>query len=694
MPDSASEGWQELQTAPRRSCPKLFYSLSTTKEQSLTLLLTDLISIWESSLDRYDILAAAARQQTSIDPSVSSDQFEVLLSKIRKSLRDGENHIVRDGGHGGSSQAQLLLRTRIDLPRPLRPLEWTFTLDPQRASELAERILRPSLHEVFVSQKKITSLLGIIREKDHIISRLLDRVGNSAVDLSLVFPGITGFISRKGGGGNVSVADAKKHVPGMASFDEKSWTRQFANDDDGYEGADRTGLSNLVRGCEKCFAHSRAEHESWVKDLPSTEKLDQNEASKQRIGSPSTKAVQKKPDIDRDSTDDEFERQATPPHLKSKDTEKTSHETTRDEETGEDEPIPKRAGPSTIGGIGRRKATKAFGASRRSPDPASVANSQSLSRRRTSTASTETASEDEDVADEAPQPPSVAPQNKSDHHPAQKSKLAALRSRKVSSSPSLSPPPPPQSRSSTSSAERVSNKGPPSRNLRVAARVSKTPEAEEEEEGEENDDLNGTSSTPTPSPSPSPPPASAKSSTPAHEKRRLGRLGGKKQATPSRSTTTSPSPREKTSNGKRDEKIPETQTPTKRRLGRLGAGLRKKERETTTSPNIAQDKHPSPMEEDEKEDGDDSAGTNTPSLRSASASRSSSRRKAADAEQRRRQHHSPPPPPPPPSTRTKPVGEQPQRKKEETAEEAASRRRMELKRTIEAKDGGRKKRRF
>lgn len=262
MPDSGRhDGWQELQVPSRRQCPKLFYSLNI-EDESLTLLMTDLISVWEKSLDKYDIIGESARQRTSIDPSVSSDQFEVLLTKIAKSLKDGENVLSKPGDQ--DSQA-LLLKTKIDLPKPLKPLEWTFKLVPRDASEMAERILRPSLHEVAVSQEKIKSLLRTIKDKDHIISRLLERIGSSSIDLSLVFPGITGLARR---GAQVTVSDAKKHVPGMASFDEKSWIKQFANDD-GYEGADRTGLGILVRGCEKCFAHSKVEHKDWVKDLSS-----------------------------------------------------------------------------------------------------------------------------------------------------------------------------------------------------------------------------------------------------------------------------------------------------------------------------------------------------------------------------------------------------------------------------------------
>ncbi|KEF56768.1 uncharacterized protein A1O9_06958 [Exophiala aquamarina CBS 119918] len=266
MQDSANEdGWQELRLPSRKECPKLFYSFHISKD-SFSLLLTDLISIWDCSLDKYDILAEAARQQASIDPSESTHQFGLLLSKLRESLQDDQNTLVR--GNSPASQ-NLLLRTKIGLPRPLKPLDWTFRLGQKNASELAEQLLRPSLHEVSVSQDKINSLLRIIKDKDHVISRLLDRIGTSAIDLSLIFPGIAGTSSRKGG--QFSVADAKKHVAGMATFDEKNWIKQFSNDE-GYEGADRTGLKNLVTGCEKCFAHTRQQHENWLNGLATSDR--------------------------------------------------------------------------------------------------------------------------------------------------------------------------------------------------------------------------------------------------------------------------------------------------------------------------------------------------------------------------------------------------------------------------------------
>lgn len=239
----------------------MFFKLSAT-DYAFQLILTDLMAIWQCASDKYDIIAEAARQHSSIDPSESDTQLKVLLSKLKQSLRKGNNRIAREV-HNRSPQ--LTLNTTMDLPQPLRPLSWTFRLALQSASELAEQVLRPSLHEVSVSHKKIDFLQRTIKEKDHVISRLLERIGTSSLDMSLIFPGVTSLASRKG---HVTVTEATKHVPGMAPFDDKAWIKHFASND-GYDGSDGIGLDNLVSGCEKCFVHSRDEHEDWISELPS-----------------------------------------------------------------------------------------------------------------------------------------------------------------------------------------------------------------------------------------------------------------------------------------------------------------------------------------------------------------------------------------------------------------------------------------
>ncbi|EXJ83305.1 hypothetical protein A1O1_06924 [Capronia coronata CBS 617.96] len=566
------EGWQELQLPSRRQCPKLFYSLSTESD-SITLLLTDLICIWECSLDRYDIVAEASCQHTSIDPSASSDQFDVLLSKIGKSLKDGQNVLVRTNERDGYV---LRLKTSVDLPKPLRPLEWTFKLTPQPSSELAERILRPSLHEVAVSQEKISTLLRIIREKDHVISRLLDRIGSSAVDLSLIFPGITGVASRKGG--HISVTEAKKHVPGMASFDEKSWTKQFANDD-GYEGADRTGLGNLVRGCEKCFVHTRAQHEDWIAGLPSMDKLNGDGDKNRQFSPPTRKAAPRQHKSDDESTasgsDDDFERQPTPHRLKSKapETSKPAKAASVDDGDAEEETVPSKEALKSapeIGGLGRRNATKAFGTSATRRSSSSSAERPTPLLRRGSDASTATATPtaSEDNDDDNDSEPQSSRRRPVKPQPNNKPKLGGLRKKKQAT-PSPSPTPTPSPAPSPAQASR--QQGAPSargsRNstsARSKNQVSPTPkdnsnnadettstasESDFEIDARARPELDSKpqqprKSKPEPEPEPDakPKPNQSQESSANTPRRRLGRIGRKQPDQPT-DLQTSPTPR-------------------------------------------------------------------------------------------------------------------------------------------------------
>ncbi|EHY56879.1 hypothetical protein ABEF92_000251 [Exophiala dermatitidis] len=743
MPETGSEGWQELQLPSKRQCPKLFYSLSTENE-SITLLLTDLIGIWECILDRYDILAEASRQHTSIDPSASSDQFEVLLSKITKSLKDGNNVLLRADGRDGNNQV-LRLRTSIQLPKPLRPLEWTFKLTPQPASELAERILRPSLHEVAVSQEKIASLLHIIKEKDHVISRLLDRIGSSAIDLSLIFPGITGVASRRAGG-HISVAEAKKHVPGMAAFDEKSWTKQFANDD-GYEGADRTGLSNLVRGCEKCFVHTKAEHEDWIGSLPPADRLDAQK-NRQYSPPPATKSTSNKRGRDSGNdestdSDDDFERQPTPPALRSKAPEtKKSTRAANDDVSEDEEPPSKRTKASKIGGLGRRNATKAFGTSNArqrspSPPPATEQTSSRPARRRaTSTSSTgsatasPTASEDEDDNDNDSKSQPSKHQARKDES-GTKRQLGGLRKNKPAS------PSPPATRNTT------------------RGRHASTPDHESPEpsgEGADNRRATGTESgtdsdsdsapvgskrrTGTPkNPSVKPKPTSTSTSTP------------QARSTPKSKTTTKPDSASDTDSTADDDldldlddpkpQPNQNKNPThdkqtnpepkssqispssaaattpRRRLGRIGRNQPSQSQpsqQPTPTPRRKRGETPND-DDDQRQSADrDRSATSSPSP-SPAAPRSTSKSKPipsqrdtttttaraasqwakslssiADTESQSTKENlksSQPPQPPPPKA-----------EEQETDEQKANRRRMELKRVLAGANGTKKKRRF
>ena len=82
---------------------------------------------------------------------------------------------------------------------------------------LTRELLLPALAADLKNERQINELITKIKEKDHVITRLLDKIEQSSMDLSLVFPGYgTG---RKG----LNVKQAVKLVPGVSRFDEDGW---------------------------------------------------------------------------------------------------------------------------------------------------------------------------------------------------------------------------------------------------------------------------------------------------------------------------------------------------------------------------------------------------------------------------------------------------------------------------------------
>ncbi|KIV95987.1 hypothetical protein PV10_03572 [Exophiala mesophila] len=660
MPPKVQQGWQELQIPSRKECPKLFY-LFTTSSDSFLLLLTDLISIWQCSLDKFGIIAEANRQNASIDPSDSDTQFKVLLSKLSQSLQGGQNALARDDKRTSND---LHLITKCNLPRPLKPLKWTFRASQQDTSELAERLLRPSLHEVSVLEAKIASLLEIIREKDHIISRLLDRIGTSGVDLGLIFPSISGLASRKGG--QLSASDAQKHVPGMATFDEKSWIMQFATED-GYEGFDSTGLKNLVSGCEKCFAHTREQHEGWLRTLPSSNQLDKMEGETNDSTSSTAPEGQaessvkrsSRPSCDTTGSDGDFERQPTPPRSKkagsSPKTTSPPVSPAKQDEGSTDETDPEQTRPNKrrIGGLRRTHATKVSSDKTKSPSSPKKPAASSSHRASSASSGTPTASEtqSESETDQRKQHQNsinAQPTQKAantESHTNGKRRLGRLGKREESISPTRSSstgrsPSPRRKATKAPDAKQDSKTSTPLSNRRLG-RLNKHSAPSPEASSDEDDDLDAPPKTRSQKVKQSP----RRPSTPP---RRLGRLNRK-----SRREDKSPSPTETPRSTKR--------TPSSRSKIDADGDIAMQEGKDCDT---------------DAETNTDTAGSSsdTPGAARSAAGQTNVTIPAAD------------------TTGGSSTAQQPEQ--EETVEQRADRRRVELKRNIAEGVGVKKKRRF
>lgn len=179
------------------------------------------MDIWEESLNRKEIVKRALTTDTSIDPSEDRSQMQSFLSNIQKALEQQPDAllsaIISDSS---TSQESLELRLNIPLPGSLPPLQWCMYLSKCPPSSILNKIWVPVLVDRMTAAVEKTSLIQHVKDKDQIITKLLDQMQADGSDLSKVFPGSA--VSKPNNRGNVRQAVGKS-IRGMATFDETLW---------------------------------------------------------------------------------------------------------------------------------------------------------------------------------------------------------------------------------------------------------------------------------------------------------------------------------------------------------------------------------------------------------------------------------------------------------------------------------------
>lgn len=164
---------------------------------------------------------------TSIDPSEDSTQMSLLFRSIEDALRQ------RPGSRVNLDRSndikQLTLHTSTPLPHPLRPLEWSIVLMLAPQSTFASEFVSHLLNQQLTAKAEMTSLLEQLRDKDKVISKLVDKMHGDGVDLGKVFPGAVS--SKSGTGPNARRAVAKS-IRGLEEFDQDQWESQLAKDNE------------------------------------------------------------------------------------------------------------------------------------------------------------------------------------------------------------------------------------------------------------------------------------------------------------------------------------------------------------------------------------------------------------------------------------------------------------------------------
>ncbi len=212
--------WRPLGSIPQSPPLLIRYKFEPSQYK---IHLTDLTYIWTETLERKQIFKRALNTDTSIDPSETPDQLRLLLRKIQNSLEGAEG--TKLSLSRGENPGELVLRTIAQLPHPFKPLEWPIHLASAPRNSLTTELLLPCLSEQFVAKAQVESLLQFLKEKDHVIGKLADRMQLDGVDFGTLFPGALGL---KTGAKLSNREHAGKLVKGLNEFNETQWRKALS----------------------------------------------------------------------------------------------------------------------------------------------------------------------------------------------------------------------------------------------------------------------------------------------------------------------------------------------------------------------------------------------------------------------------------------------------------------------------------
>lgn len=301
--------WQRLHLSKSEELPPLLFKY-TANPKGYDLYLTDLTHLWSERLNFKEILKRADEESTTIDPTEDPEQFDVLLEKIGEALqsRPGSSITVRSG----ASIDSLELHVSTKLPAPLRPLKWPiyFSRDCQRL--VTEHLLIPLLREEIGWESRRRSLLEQIKQKDWVLSKLFDNIETLGIDLSAVFPGITGLRGARHG---TTLAQAAKLIKGVAPFDEQLWLKEVNGPSTDF-GLGANVVSELSDSAEtsRLWLLTPAPAKWWENlDIHSTATTTALEKGSQQRKPPEEEAAMET-DGGAETEDDEFEVPVPPSH--------------------------------------------------------------------------------------------------------------------------------------------------------------------------------------------------------------------------------------------------------------------------------------------------------------------------------------------------------------------------------------------
>jgi hypothetical protein len=342
------EQWRHLRQGDGR-LPPLLIKASFSKT-GYNVHLTDLSRVWAERLHKNDIIARARQRNCSIDPREDVAQYDILLAKIQSALQqqDKTNLIVAT-----ARDSNLELHLEAPLPSPLPAFEWEMNLKQMSDRSVEVDLVSPLLQQAHDLNHRMQLLIAELQAKDKVIAKITDRLETSGYGLADVFPGAANI---KLTGKKSQQQQFARHVRGLGKFDEKAWAAEIATGSNALSIS--SGSADAVFASLPPLVDDAAEQEAgmgWWQRLPhgrhialgevkpsDTEPAQSNGGTQER-----SRAEHSKSDEANEPDDGEFQRQATPPHLRSHPHLPTPHVDTdmddaggdpaQDEESTEDE---------------------------------------------------------------------------------------------------------------------------------------------------------------------------------------------------------------------------------------------------------------------------------------------------------------------------------------------------------------------
>lgn len=506
------EQWQHLQQSGPH-LPSLLVKASFSKH-GYSIRLTDLSRIWAEELDKSEIITRARARNCSIDPGEDTEQYDIFTQKLQSALQQhGKTHLALSTTKDGN----LKLHLEAPLPSPLPAFEWEVDLKQMSDRSVEVDLVSPLLQKAYLLDHHMQLLIAEVQAKDKVIAKITDRLETSGHDLSAVFPGVA---NARLTGNKSKQEQFARHVRGLGKFDEDSWAAKLVADKVALlttkESADAilASLSSVAEG-----AAGKETHVNWWQTLPNGRHIELTEVGAGGIDTTQSREKEQEQNFNgrenSNAGDDngDFQRQATPPHLRTHpkqptpsgnvDMEEANEGPADDEDSTEDEddldgpPLKSKSEGHQVQNNDTH-AHVAAGAKSSSPQPATRSTAHASIARGPFTHEEDTEDDDDDL--DRPSQPSQK---------ATSSSQLPSREKSQTPQPSLSPAPSPR--------KRIGTFGGRTRTKSPARSVTPTEEHED--------------STPA-SPSPERP----------KPKGKLGTIGGKREMKSSRASTASGTP--------------------------------------------------------------------------------------------------------------------------------------------------------